>query len=135
MTLKAHGVDALGRMVAQNVRQAQDLAQRIEAHPDLELLAPVGLNVVCFRLRRPESRRPPSTPSTRKCWCACKSAASPSLGTFVGGRYALRVANVNHRSRSEDFQTLLEAVPRLGREVLAEPTLPASPRMALLSPG
>lgn len=49
MSLKAHGVDAFVRLIEQNVAQARYLAERIGAAPDLELLAPVPLNVVCFR--------------------------------------------------------------------------------------
>lgn len=51
MSLKAHGVAAPGRVVEQNVRQARYLLARVEAHSDLELLAPVAMNVVCFRVR------------------------------------------------------------------------------------
>jgi glutamate/tyrosine decarboxylase-like PLP-dependent enzyme len=48
-----------------------------------------------------------------------RGIAVPS-GTTLAGRYAIRVANVNHRSRDEDFATLAEAVVRLGREVVRE---------------
>src|SRR6185436_13008828 len=49
LSFKAHGVEAFARLIDQNVQQAQHLAALVEAHPDLELLAPVPLNVVCFR--------------------------------------------------------------------------------------
>jgi aromatic-L-amino-acid/L-tryptophan decarboxylase len=42
--------------------------------------------------------------------------AVPS-GTTLRGRYAIRVANVNHRSRREDFDILASAVKRIGREI------------------
>jgi hypothetical protein len=45
-----------------------------------------------------------------------RGIAVPS-GTTLSGRYAIRVANVNHRSRSEDFSVLADAVVRLGREI------------------
>jgi aromatic-L-amino-acid/L-tryptophan decarboxylase len=37
----------------------------------------------------------------------------------VRGRYAIRAAIVNHRSRREDFDALVDAVERIGREVAA----------------
>ena len=49
MSLKTHGVRAITRVIEQNVDQARMLAKLVDEHPDLELLAPVPLNVVCFR--------------------------------------------------------------------------------------
>lgn len=43
-------------------------------------------------------------------------AAVPSY-TTLAGRYVLRVAITNHRSRREDFDLLVEEVVRLGREL------------------
>lgn len=46
-------------------------------------------------------------------------AAAPSY-TMLNGHFALRVANVNHRSKREDFDILLEEVLRLGRQLVKE---------------
>ena len=56
MSLKEHGIEKYGRLIAQNVAQARYLAELVEATPDLELLAPVDLNIVCFRFN-PGDRR------------------------------------------------------------------------------
>ena len=50
-TLKEHGARRLGAMIERNCDQARYLAARIAAEPRLELMAPVALNIVCFRLR------------------------------------------------------------------------------------
>ena len=42
--------------------------------------------------------------------------AVPS-GTVLGGRYAIRVAITNHRSRREDFDALVEAVTSIGADL------------------
>ena len=42
-------------------------------------------------------------------------------GTTLEGRYVLRVGHTNHRTRREDFDLLVAAVVRLGREQLAGP--------------
>jgi hypothetical protein len=42
--------------------------------------------------------------------------AAPSY-TTLDGKYALRVAITNHRSRREDFDLLVREVIRLGREL------------------
>ncbi len=126
MSLKAHGVRAFGRLIAQNVAQARYLAELIEKHPDLELLAPVPLNVVCFRYA------PDSLSEETLNWInqelllrIQESGIAVPSGTVLGGRYALRVAIVNHRSRREDFDALVSAVLRFGAE-LNEPSFLAA---------
>jgi aromatic-L-amino-acid/L-tryptophan decarboxylase len=51
MSPKVQGADAWGRVIQQNVEQAAHLAALIEARPELALLAPVRLSIVCFRYR------------------------------------------------------------------------------------
>src|SRR6202011_1579205 len=50
-TLRHYGIDALGASIARTCELATSLASRVDAAGDLELLAPVALNVVCFRYR------------------------------------------------------------------------------------
>jgi glutamate/tyrosine decarboxylase-like PLP-dependent enzyme len=52
MSLKEHGIRKYGRLIQQNIDQTQALAELIENTPELELSAPVPLNVVCFRYVR-----------------------------------------------------------------------------------
>ena len=47
--------------------------------------------------------------------------AIPS-STFIDGRFAIRVANSNHRTRQEDFDLLIDAVARIGHEILTSET-------------
>ena len=50
-TLKTYGTDGLGAVIARSCALAKYLAARVLAEPRLELLAPVNLNIVCFRYR------------------------------------------------------------------------------------
>ena len=52
-TLKTWGADRIGEVIARSCRLAQCLADRIDAEPMLERMAPVVLNIVCFRYRFP----------------------------------------------------------------------------------
>ena len=47
-----------------------------------------------------------------------RGIAVPS-GTVLDGKFAIRVAITNHRSRREDFDLLVDAVAQLGRELSA----------------
>ena len=51
MTLRTYGLDGIGAAIEQTCRLARMLQTHIEEHDGLELLAPVTLNVVCFRPR------------------------------------------------------------------------------------
>ena len=50
-TLKTFGTDRLGAVIARSCALAKYLETRVLAEPRLELLAPVNLNIVCFRYR------------------------------------------------------------------------------------
>lgn len=115
MSLKAQGVDAITRLIEQNVEQVRYLAALIEASPELELAAEVPLNVVCFRYRGASDEQNKEILVRLQE----RGIAVPS-GTTLQGRFALRVANVNHRSRREDFDVLVTAVVEIGREVMQE---------------
>lgn len=120
LSLKAYGVAAFARMVEQNVAQVRHLAERVVAEPELELLAPVSLNVVCYRFAPAEVSPSRLDALNEEILVRLQETgvAVPS-GTTIGGRYAIRVANVNHRSRREDFDALADATLAIGRSLLA----------------
>jgi aromatic-L-amino-acid decarboxylase len=121
MSLKAHGVDAWGRLVEQNVTQARHLRDRILAESRLELLAPAPLNVVCFRYVAPglDAEALDALNEELLIRIQERGIAVPS-STVLGGRFALRVAITNHRSRVEDFDLFLDAVLAVGAELAGE---------------
>jgi aromatic-L-amino-acid decarboxylase len=47
--IRTYGVSGLQGMIRNHLKWAQDLVQEIESHPDFEILAPVPLNLICFR--------------------------------------------------------------------------------------
>ena len=115
MSFKAHGVDAFARLVAQNVRQAAYLVELVTAHPRLELLAPAPLNVVCFRYSAHGLDDAALNVLNQEVLLRIQESglAVPSH-TQLGGRFAIRVAITNHRSRREDFDLLAQAVVDTG---------------------
>ena len=119
MSLKAHGVEAFARLIEQNVRQAAYLVDLITAHPRLELLAPAPLNVVCFRYAAPGIDEDALNAMNQEILLRIQESglAVPSH-TVLGGRFAIRVAITNHRSRREDFDLLAKAVVETGLGLL-----------------
>jgi glutamate/tyrosine decarboxylase-like PLP-dependent enzyme len=120
-SLKAHGVKAFARLIEQNVEQARYLAELVESRPEMELLADVPLNVVCFRYRPPNCPEEPLNGINKELlMCLQESGIAVVSSTMLAGKFALRAAIVNHRSRREDFQVLVEAVSRIGANVIEQ---------------
>jgi glutamate/tyrosine decarboxylase-like PLP-dependent enzyme len=121
MSLKAHGVKAFARLIEQNVAQAQHLAGLIESQPEMEILAPVALNVVCFRYR-PRGCPPERLNSVNQeiLLRVQESGIAVVSSTVLEGRFALRAAITNHRSRREDFDIFVQALTEIGKQVASE---------------
>jgi aromatic-L-amino-acid decarboxylase len=47
--LRSYGAEGLRALIRSHIALAQDLATRITARPELELVAPVPFSLVCFR--------------------------------------------------------------------------------------
>jgi aromatic-L-amino-acid decarboxylase len=115
MSFKTHGVNAFAQLIEQNVRQAHHLAGLVTRHPKLELLAPAPLNVVCLRYRRPGATEAELNALNEEILLRIQESglAVPSH-TILGGRFAIRVAVSNHRSRREDFDLVVRGVVETG---------------------
>ncbi|HEY7194120.1 MAG TPA: aminotransferase class I/II-fold pyridoxal phosphate-dependent enzyme [Gemmatimonadales bacterium] len=115
MSFKRHGVDVFSQLIHQNVRQAHYLAGLVAKHPRLELLAAVPLNVVCFRFVVPGVNDETLNALNKEILLRIQESglAIPSQ-TMLNGKFALRVAITNHRSRREDFDLLVKAVVETG---------------------
>ncbi len=126
MSFKEHGLEKFGRMIDRNIDQARYFGGLVENDPDMELIAPIGLDIVCFRFN-------PGNYDTEKLNGLNKEIlfqlheqgiAVPSY-TTLKGNYCLRIAIANHRSRTEDFDLLAESVVRIGKELTAKESKPA----------
>lgn len=115
MALKEHGVEKFGRLIDQNVMQAHHLAERVEAEPALELMAPPSINIVCFRHRVPGGDEAAHKAFNTEIMLRLQEAGSATLSdTTLYGRHGLRVAIVNHRTRRADLDLLVGEVLRTG---------------------
>jgi len=119
MSLKEYGSLKYGRLIQQNIDQAGYLVQLVEDHPSLELMAPVPLNVVCFRYIYPGMGDEKLDQLNQKILVELQEGGLAVLsGTRIKGKYVLHMAHTNHRSRWEDFDLLVNEVVRLGKELI-----------------
>jgi aromatic-L-amino-acid/L-tryptophan decarboxylase len=118
MSIKEHGREKYAQMIAQNNRQAEYLADLVDQHPELELTAPVSMSITCFRMIKPDFSENQLRDLNREILLRLQEEgiASPS-STILKGKYTLRVANVNQRTRTEDMDLLVSEVLRIGAEI------------------
>lgn len=123
MALKAYGADAFGRVIDGTIALAHSLADRVDAHPDLERLAPVGCDVVCLRYA------PADVPETdldainhELVLRIQESGVAIPSETVLGGRVAVRVAIGNHRTRADDIDLFVDTLLELGAATVADLT-------------
>ena len=109
-TIKVYGAEKLGQVISNTCALAQYMKRRIEAEPRLELLAPVALNIVCFRYRSPDANR---VNADLVAALQESGVAAPST-TTINGQLAIRAAIVNHRTTISDIDALLNATLALG---------------------
>ena len=117
MSFREHGAEKYRRLIRQNIAQAFYLGNLVAQHADLELLAPVTLNIVCFRYHPRDGRSTEALNALNKeilMQLTERGIASPSY-TMLDGQYAIRVCIVNHRTKKADLEATLEGVRGLGK--------------------
>jgi glutamate/tyrosine decarboxylase-like PLP-dependent enzyme len=102
-TIKTYGAEKLGATIANTCALARYAQQRIAALPQLELLAPVSLNIVCFRYRCADADRV----NADIVVALQESGIVAPSSTTVNGCFAIRAAIVNHRTTQENIDALL----------------------------
>ena len=105
LTLRCYGTEQLGAVVAGTCAVARHLAARVMREPALELLAPVPLNIVCFKVRTRDDAFNAGLVSDLQ-----EAGSFAPSTTRIGGELAIRAAIVNHRTLVEDADALADAV-------------------------
>lgn len=111
IAMKTFGLDALGASIEDGCALARALGARIEREPRLELLAPVTLNIVCFRYGSDDACN-----ARLAVELQTRGIAVPSTAR-IDGKLALRLNVMNHRTTAADLDTTLEAVLAIGAEL------------------
>ena len=100
------------RSITRTCALAGYLEARIQAEPRLELLAPVQLNIVCFRYRAADANK---VNGDIVIDIQESGIAAPST-TVLDGQLAIRAAIVNHRTDTCDIDALIAAVLEFGAQ-------------------
>lgn len=117
-TLKAYGRTGYRRMVEHHLELARRLGQLVDEAPDLERLAEVRLNIVCFRYNPGNRSEAELNRLNEELGEALLEDGRFYAGTTsFEGRVALRPAIVNWRTREEEIEAFVSVVREVARSV------------------
>ena len=124
MTLQHLGRDGVRDLIARHVALAEHLAALVDRAPDLELLAPPGLSIVCFRyapahLRGDEMKL--DALNQRVMEEVQSSGAAFVTQTTLRGRFALRACILHYATAETDLAALVDAVRETGARLAVVP--------------
>ena len=113
-TLRAYGRQGHRAMVERHLRLARHLADRVDATPELERLAEVPLNIVCFRARPEGADESELDDINRRLGEALLRDGRVFAGTTVyDGKVAFRPAIVNWQTTEADVELLVDVLLEL----------------------
>jgi glutamate/tyrosine decarboxylase-like PLP-dependent enzyme len=117
-TLRAYGRKGYREMVERHLDLARHLAGRVDQAPDLERLADVPLNIVCFRYRPKDAKVGELDALNLRLGAELLADGRVYVGTTrYRGVVALRPAIVNWRTVEEDVDLLVDVVRDLGAQL------------------
>ena len=121
MSVQTFGMAAFRRAVSKGMELAARAEEYVRESPHLEMLTPVSLGVVCFRVNPADADLDEEaldeinrTVLARVFWDDKAFVSS----TLLKGKFALRFCIVNHNTTWDDVRETLEVIERFGREEL-----------------
>lgn len=119
MALQEHGAEKFGRLIDQNIDQARTLARMISKTPQLCLMAPTIINIVCFRFDPGGLDEDGLKALNTKIMLQLQEDGVAVLSdTALHGKHCLRAAICNHRTRHDDLELLVTEIVRRGGTLL-----------------
>jgi glutamate/tyrosine decarboxylase-like PLP-dependent enzyme len=116
--LRAYGREGYRQLVERCVDNAQQFADWVSETPGLELLAPVPLNIVCFRYTPVGLGAAATDDFNRRAVAAIQADGRVFVtGTVWQGNAAIRPAFDNWSTLPEDVDILSQAVAQVGAQL------------------
>jgi glutamate/tyrosine decarboxylase-like PLP-dependent enzyme len=108
-SIQLHGLGAFREAIARDLAHARVLAARVEREPQLQLVAPVELSAVCFRVRGGADADARNEAILRRVNGRGRVYLSNAK---LRGAFALRACFVNHRTTDADVDAVVDEVLR-----------------------
>jgi glutamate/tyrosine decarboxylase-like PLP-dependent enzyme len=125
-SFKEHGIDRYAALIDRTIEHAAELARLVRAAPDLEIMAPVVTNIVCFRYVGAANARVSGAADAERELDRLNEEVRARFNrsgegwitvTSLGGRRVLRVTVMNPRTSRSDLEQVLEGLARCAGEV------------------
>ena len=121
LSLYAHGTRAYGERIAHDAALARYLAELVEEHDELELMAPVELSICCFRYvprDLPDGSDEYLDRLNERLMAAVQTEGTIYLSNAVlRGRFVLRCCIVNFRTEAEHLERVVAVTTELGAQL------------------
>jgi glutamate/tyrosine decarboxylase-like PLP-dependent enzyme len=120
LSLRYHGFGAFRAAILRDLAHAQQLAERVAAEHELELMAPVELSAVCFRYRA--SGKLSDEELNRINPVILKRVVERGQvylsNALLRKRFCLRACVVNHRTTDADIESIVSEVLASAKETM-----------------
>ena len=118
MSLKEHGSAKFGQMISRNVEQAEYMEQLVLRSDRLEMVAPRGMDIVCFRYNPAGKTLDQLNAINKEIKLQLEEQAIAVPGyTTLNAVYCIRMAISSHRSTNEDVEEVMNHIIRIGDEL------------------
>jgi aromatic-L-amino-acid/L-tryptophan decarboxylase len=103
--LRSYGIDGLKEMLQNHIDYARQLAEKIQHHPDFEILARVDFNLICFRFN-PSGKTNTDLNELNKTLLKMINDSGKLFltGTTLNGNYCLRLVAGNVDTTFSDLE-------------------------------
>ena len=126
VSLLAHGRQAYARRISHDAALARYMGARVEERPELELAAPVGLSICCFRFVPPglgdgDDRETYLNDLNHRLMTEIQLDGRVYISNAIlHDRFVLRACIVNFRTEADDVDAVLDVAAELGAALDAE---------------
>jgi aromatic-L-amino-acid decarboxylase len=122
MTMMQFGLNGYKAAIEESLALARYLADHVRSAPDLALMAPPGLSVVCFRFVDAAAADEASAAALNRTLLERLQLGGEAFitSTELRGQFVLRACIVNHRSTRGDVDRLVAEVRRIGAELATQ---------------
>ena len=118
LSVSYFGVDAIAEAIAESLSLAPHAETLVRADPDMEVLAPATLGILCFRVRPRGLSDPQELDAlNERIVEALREEGRFFISTTrLGGRLSLRICPLGFRTTRGDMEELISAVAVLARQ-------------------
>jgi aromatic-L-amino-acid decarboxylase len=116
--IRSYGVEGLQKMVREHIRLAQMFKGWIEEHKDFELMAPVSLSLVCFRLNDGRDEEALDDLNSRLLESLNQTGKVFLTHTSLRGKYVLRLVIGTRTTEERHVKEAWELIRTKAAEVL-----------------